>query len=205
MLVTDILDYDKRKVLVQLDGYLIFPLYKGEITKYRLQKDCEISDAVYTEIMKVLLPKRVKLRAMNLLQKRSYTTSGLRHKLMEGHYPEEMVEEAIDYVTSYGYLNDLRYAEEYIRCYSENRSKRRVMQDLFTKGISIDVAEQAWQQYEAENTLVDEEAQILELLRKKKFDVENADYKERVKMMNYLYRKGYSFDRINGCIQSEWE
>lgn len=205
MLVTDILDYDKRKVLVQLDGYLIFPLYKGEITKYRLQKDCEISNAVYTEIMKVLLTKRVKLRAMNLLQKRSYTTSGLRHKLMEGHYPEALVEEAIDYVTSYGYLDDFRYAEEYIRCYSENRSKRRIMQDLFTKGISTSVAEQAWQQYEAENTPVDEEAQILELLRKKKFDVENADYKERVKMMNYLYRKGYSFERINGCIQSEWE
>ena len=205
MLVTDILDYDKRKVLVQLDGYLIFPLYKGEITKYRLQKDCEISNAVYTEIMKVLLPKRVKLRAMNLLQKRSYTTSGLRHKLMEGHYPEALVEEAIDYVISYGYLDDFRYAEEYIRCYSENRSKRRIMQDLFTKGISTSVAEQAWQRYEAENTPVDEEAQILELLRKKKFDVENADYKERVKMMNYLYRKGYSFERINGCIQSEWE
>jgi regulatory protein len=77
------------------------------------------------------------------------------------------------------------------------------MQDLFAKGVSTNVAEQAWQQYEAENTPVDEEAQILELLRKKKFDVENADYKERVKMMNYLYRKGYSFERINGCIQSE--
>ncbi len=205
MLVTDILDYDKRKVLVQLDGYLMFPLYKGEMTKYQLQKDCEISETVYTELIKVLLPKRVKLRAMNLLQKRSYTTTGLRRKLLEGHYPEEMIEEAIDYVTSYGYLDDLRYAEEYIRCYSENRSKRRIMQDLFSKGISVTLAEKAWLQYEAENTPVDEAVQILDLLRKKRFDVESADSMERIKMMNYLYRKGYSLDSINKCFQSNWE
>lgn len=205
MLVTDIFDYDKRKVLVQLDGYLMFPLYKGEVTKYRLQKDCEISDAVRIEIVEGLLPKRVKLRAMNLLQKRSYTTVGLRRKLLEGHYPEAMVEAAIEYVTSYGYLDDVRYAEEYIRCYSEKRSKRRIMQDLFTKGISAVVAEQTWHQYELENIPVDEEGQIIELLCKKKFDTETADSKERIKMMNYLYRKGYSLDSINRCMKSEWE
>ncbi len=201
MLVTDILDYDKKKVLVQLDGYLIFPLYKGEVTKYHLQKDCAISDTVYTEIVKGLLPRRVKLRAMNLLQKRSYTTAGLRRKLLESQYPESMVEEALDYVTSYGYLDDFRYVEEYIRCYSETRSKRRIMQELISKGISSTLAEQVWQHYEAENTPIDEENQILDLLRKKKFDAENADSKERIKIMNYLYRKGYSMDSINRCMQ----
>ena len=205
MIVTDILDYDKRKVLVQLDGYLMFPLYKGEVGKYNLQKDFEVSNSVRIEILEVLLPKRVKLRAMNLLQKRSYTTAGLRRKLLEGHYPENLVEEAIAYVTSYGYLDDARYAEEYIRCYSDTRSKRRIMQDLFAKGISSVVAEQAWYQYESENTHVDEESQIIELLCKKKFNVETADSKERIKMMNYLYRKGYSVDSINRCMKCDWE
>ena len=205
MLVTDILDYDKKKVLVQLDGYLMFPLYKGEVTKYHLQKDCEVPDDICTEIIKVLLPKRAKLRAMNLLQKRSYTTVGLRRKLLEGHYPETMVDEAIEYVTSYGYVDDVRYAEEFIRCYSENRSKRRIMQDLFVKGIDVAVAEQAWHQYELMNTPVDEEGQIIELLSKKKFDVETADSKERIKIINYLYRKGYSLESINRCMKSDWE
>lgn len=201
MLVTDILDYDKRKVLVQVDGYLIFPLYKGEVTKYHLQKDCAISDAVYTELTKVLLPKRVKLRAMNLLQKRSYTTAGLRRKLLESQYPENMVEEALNYVTSFGYLDDFRYTEEYIRCYSETRSKRRIMQDLISKGVNSTLAEQVWEYYEAENAPVDEATQILGLLRKKKYDMETADSKERMKMMNYLYRKGYSMDSITRCMR----
>ena len=205
MIVTDILDYDKRKVLVQLDGYLVFPMYKSEVTKYRLIKDAELSDAAYIDIVKVLLPKRVKLRAMELLKKRSYTRYGLKRKLLEGRYPEELVEEALDYVTSYGYLDDMRYTEEYIRCYCESRSKRRIMQDLFAKGVSTEVAEQAWQSYEAENQPVDEVAQIMELLRKKNFHPDTADSKETARIMNFLYRKGYSMESINFCIRTEYE
>lgn len=182
----------------------MFPLYKGEITKYHVIKGAELSDAVYSELMKVLLPKRVKLRAMNLLQKRSYTTVGLRRKLLEGRYPEVIVEEALDYVTSYGYLDDMRYAEEYIRCYCESRSKRRIMQDLFFKGVSAEVAEKAWLNYEAENVPADENAQIMELLRKKHFDANTADRKETARIMNFLYRKGYSMGSINRCIRADF-
>ena len=200
MVVTDILDYDKRKVLVQVDGYLVFPIYKSEVAKYRLIKDAELSDAAYVDIVKVLLPKRVKLRAMELLKKRSYTRCGLKRKLLEARYPEEIVEEALDYVTSYGYLDDMQYAEEYIRCYCESRSRRRIIQDLSSKGVGAETVERAWQHYEAENRPVKEEAQIMELLRKKQFDPEQADYKERIRFMNFLYRKGYSMDSIRRCI-----
>lgn len=203
MIVTDILDYDKRKVLVQLDEYLVLPLYKSEVTKYRMIKGTELSEEVYTELMVELLPKRTKLRAMHLLQKRNYTREGLKRKLLESRYPEAIVEGALDYVTSYGYLNDSHYAEEYIRCYCENRSRRRIIQDLLSKGVCSETIEQAWLNYEAENDSVDEETQILELLRKKNFNPDRADRKETVRIMNFLYRKGYSVDSINRCIKAD--
>ena len=203
MVVTDIFDYDKRKVLVQLDEYLVFPIYKSEVTKYRVIKGAELSGEVYKELMEELLPKRLKLRAMHLLQKRSYTRAGLKRKLEEGRYPETIVEQALNYVTSYGYLDDVRYAEEYIRCYCESRSRRRIMQDLFSKGVNADIAEKAWLCYEAENSVIDEKNQIKELLRKKRFDITNTDRKETVRIMNYLYRKGYSMDSIKKCIKED--
>lgn len=187
-----------------MDGYLVFPIYKSEVTKYRVIKGAELSGEVYTELMEELLPKRMKLRAMHLLQKRSYTRAGLKRKLAEGRYPETIVEQALDYVTSYGYLDDMRYAEEYIRCYCESRSRRKIIQDLLAKGISADVAEPAWQHYEEENAVTDEESQIMELLRKKRFDAVNADRKETVRIMNFLYRKGYSMDSINRCIKADF-
>lgn len=200
MTITAIREYDKRKVLVQLDEHLELPLYKSEVNKYHLKQREELSIETYSELI-CILSKRAKLRAMNLLQKRSYTREGLRRKLVEGRYPKELVEDALDYVTSYHYIDDMRYAEEYIRCYCENRSKRRILQDLFSKGVSSDVAEAAWERHEALNAPVDEIGQIKELLRKRHFDSETADRKETAKVMNYLYRKGYNIDSIRQCIR----
>ncbi len=205
MIVTDILDYDKRKVLVQLDEYLMFPLYKSEVTKYRLIKEAELSEAVQKELLEELLPKRTKLRAMHLLEKRSYTRAGLKRKLLEGRYPDRYVEEALDYVSSYGYLDDMRYAEEYICCYAESRSRRRIQQELSGKGVCTEIIESVWEKFEAENQGLDEVGQIKELLLKKHFDAQTADRKEILKIMNYLYRKGYSMDSINHCIRVDFQ
>lgn len=203
MTITSIQEYDKRKVLIQLDGHLIFPLYKSEVAKWHLLEGEDISAEVYSEIMEKILPKRARLRAIHLLQKRSYTRESLRRKLADGKYPEDIITEALDYVESYGYIDDERYAAEYIRCYCESRSKRRIMQDLFVKGISKDVAERAWTYHEALNEPVDEVAQIKELLRKKRFDAEIADHKETARVMNYLYRKGYSTENIMYCVKCD--
>ncbi len=199
MTITSIREYNAKKVLVCLDGHLELPLYKGEVNKYHLTPEKELSDELYAELMSIL-SKRVKLRAMELLQKRSYTREKLRIKLLEGKYTKELVEEVLDYVTSYKYLDDVRYAEEYIRCYCETRSKRRIMQDLYMKGVSSEVAEKAWSCHELLNEPVDEAEQIRVLLQKRNFNVMNAGRKETAKVMNFLYRKGYSADAIKRCV-----
>lgn len=203
MTITSIREYDKRKVLIQLDEHLIFPLYKAEVNKFHLSEGDDMPAEAYSEIMENILPKRAKLRAMNLLQKRSYTREALRRKLMEGKYPEYIVTKAIRYVESYGYIDDKRYAEEYIRCYGESRSKRRIMQDLLVKGIANEVAERAWEHYEAKNGPMNEISQIKALLRKKHYDARNADYKETMRIMNYLYRKGYGTENIISCMKCD--
>ena len=38
MTITAILEYDKRRVLVQLDEHLTFPLYKNELIKFNIEE-----------------------------------------------------------------------------------------------------------------------------------------------------------------------
>lgn len=203
MIITSIQEYDKKKVLIRLDEHLIFPLYKTEVRRLGLEEGKEILAEAYGEIMEQILPKRVKMRAMYLLQKRSYTREGLRRKLEEGKYPKEIIEDALDYVESYRYIDDERYAEEYIRCYCESRSKRRIMQELYVKGVSKEQAESAWIRHELLNEPIDEIAQIKALLQKKKYDPTTAERKETARIMNYLYRKGYKSDSIFQCIKCD--
>ena len=101
MIVTGITAITKSRSKVFLDGEFAFVLYKGELRRFHLQEGSEISQRAYEEIMKEVLPKRAKLRAMNLLTKKDYTTAKLREKLMEGGYPEMIIQEALDYVASW--------------------------------------------------------------------------------------------------------
>ena len=69
MTVTEIKAVTKQKYQVEIDGQFAFVLYKGELSRYGIEKDREISDEVYTELVEEVLTKRAKLRAMHLLQK----------------------------------------------------------------------------------------------------------------------------------------
>ncbi len=201
MIVTNIFEYDNKRVLVQIDEHLTFPLYKTEVQKFNIVQDGKFSEQNYQEIIEQILSKRVKLRAMKLLEKRSYTRATLKRKLLEGKYPEFLVESALDYVSGFHYIDDLQYAEDYIACYSSRRSKMKIFQELIGKGASRELVEEAWIRFEHKNESVDESEQIKKILSKKQFDIRNADYKEKAKMYQFLCRKGYDTDCIRKCMQ----
>ena len=106
MQVTEIMELSKSRSKVYIDQEFAFVLYKGELRLYKLREGQEISEVTYQTIMNEVLPKRAKLRAMNLLQSRDYTTAKLRQKLKQGLYPDAVIEQALDYVASYHYTDD---------------------------------------------------------------------------------------------------
>lgn len=203
MLVTDIIDVTKTRSRVFIDGSFAFVLYKGELHKYHIEKEKEVNEAVYSELMKKILPKRAKLRSMNLLQSREYTEKQLKDKLLQGGYPEQIAEEALEYVKSFHYVDDDRYAASYIEYHAESKSRQRIMQDLIKKGISKQCIEEQWQKAEELGVSVNEEKMILEILEKKNYSDKDADMKERQKMYAFLLRKGFSCDKIRKVMNTE--
>lgn len=207
MQVTLIEELTSTRSKIYIDGVFAFVLYKGELRLYGVCEGATIDAEDYEEIMTKVLPKRAKLRAMNLLQKREYTTKQLRDKLEQGFYPEKVIEQAISYVASYHYIDDLRYATQYIIFHEESRSKRRIEQDLLQKGITKEVFQKAWITWEEEGGHQNEEEQIRKLLRKRKYDPSKADYTETQKQMAFLVRKGFSVETIRRVLRDsdlEW-
>lgn len=197
---TDIIELDKKRCKVYLDGELAFVLYKGELKEYGIKIGLEISETAYEEIICVVLSKRCKLRAMNLLQKKDYTTKQLRDKLDEGLYPKELVDEAIEYVRSYKYLDDERYARDYISYHMTTRSKNRIMQDLTGKGLSKELLLPIIEELYAEESGDIEFDQIKVLLEKKHYDPGSIDYKEKQKIMAFLMRRGFQISTIRKAM-----
>ncbi len=200
MIVTEIAELTKSRVSVELDGEFAFVLYKGELCAYGIKKEQAITETAYHEIMTMLLPKRAKLRAMNLLKSRSYTTAQLKEKLKAGGYPAAIIQEAIDYVASYGYVNDSQYAFDYIEYNKETKSKNRIVTDLLKKGISGSVIEDAWEETVGSDKQELEKQQIIRWIEKKHFFPQTATSQEKQKMMGFLYRKGFTIETIRSVL-----
>lgn len=185
--VVSIVPQDKKKVRVCLDNGDSFILYKGEAAKLSLFEKEEIDDAKYGQIMTEILGKRATKRAMYLLEQQERTEKQLRDKLEQNGYPTQCIEQAIAYVKSYHYVDDYRYATVYIRYHQEKESRQKLTQKLMMRGISRELIQRALE----EEFVADERAQIKELLRKRRFDPENADEATRRKTAQFLMRKGF--------------
>ena len=150
MLVTKVEQVTKTKYRVELDQQFAFVLYKGELVKFGIREMEEIPEEQYEKIRTEVIMKRVKLRAMHLLTDMARTERGLREKLKQGMYPDDLIDAAIDYVKSFGYLDDDRYAEQFVESRKGTKSKKEIRALLFQKGICAEKIDQAlekcWQE-----------------------------------------------------------
>ncbi len=200
MTITDIVEFDKKRCKVFIDGEFAFLLYKGELRDFGIKTGANISDSTYKEIIEGVLYKRCKLRAMNLLQKKDYTEKQLRDKLAEGLYHSELIDDTISYVKMYKYLDDERYARDYIAYHMTTRSKNRIVQDLIKKGISKEKILPILDEIYSEESGDVELEQVRALLEKKHYDPDIADFKEKQKIMAFLMRRGFQMSTIRKAM-----
>lgn len=136
--------------------------------------------------------RRAKLRALHLLTVMDRTEAQLREKLSAG-YEKEIVDEAVSYVKSYGYIDDARYVRNYIESKSRTKSRRQIEQELiYKKGISKEVAEQGF--LEAE--MADLTEVIRSYMRKKNIQPETCDPMQKQKFFAYMMRKGFQIEDL---------
>lgn len=136
--------------------------------------------------------KRAKLRALHLLTAMDRTEANLREKL-EVSYCDEAVECAIDYVKSFGYLDDAKYIKNYIESKSRTKSRKQIEQELiYKKGISKEEVRRGF-----ENAQVTDVSEVIRnYMKKKKIDPENCDYEQKNKFYAYMLRKGFQIEEL---------
>ncbi len=199
MTVTEIEPCTKTKFKVYIDGTFAFVLYKGELSRYGIRKGGEVSEETVQKIRTEVILKRAKLRAMHLLEDMDRTEAALRDKLRQGLYPQDMIDMAIDYVKSFGYLNDARYAENFIRSRQGSKSRKEIQAALLQKGVPAELIGHALELcYEDSG----EEEAVRSILRKKKFDPHSLEDREKQRIYAYLARKGFRYETVRQVIQN---
>ncbi len=94
-----------------------------------------ITKKLLTEVVGKREPKRELSICLN---RWTGVKESLGKKLTQGGYPDCCVDAAIDYVKSFHYLDDYRFASTYVRYHQDSLSRRQLEQKLMAKGIGRD-------------------------------------------------------------------
>lgn len=190
--ICEIKPLEKGKSALILDNGEELILYRSELRALSLSGQMELPEELYRKIMDEIIGLRAKKRAMHLLERMDRTEKQLYDKLLQSGYPQECIENAILYVKKYHYIDDRRYASNYIRCYQDRKSRLRMQQDLLRKGVRRALIEEVLE----EEFQADERIQIRSLLEKRGFDATECDEKERQRCYQFLMRRGFKSSDI---------
>lgn len=144
--------------------------------------------------------KKARRKAMLLLEHMDRTEKGLSDRLRQAGFSKEAAADAISYVKSYGYIDDARYAENYISYRMDSKSRQKLLQELAAKGVDRETAMEAWERA-AELQQPDERAVLRKSVEKKYAEGTELDEKEMRRLYGYLARRGFSFDDIRSVLE----
>lgn len=193
-------DTSGKKIYLNPEGSAGIYLYPGDIRKLRLQNGDRLSEEEIEQIRINYVIPRAKKRALGILAKRDCTKKQLIEKLEKSFYDNRSIEDAVYFLESYGYLDDLSYAREYIYYKKSKKSIRQIQFDLQRKGIDSTTIALALEEEGGQQSKED----LRKLFEKYSRKYDKKEAKDRQKVYMYFARKGYDRELILGLIE-EWE
>ena len=144
--------------------------------------------------------RQAQKKALRLLNVSERTEFQLREKLREGGFPPEAVDAAIEYVRSYHYIDDRRYAEIYVRSKKEEKSLFEIRMELRKRGVSEEFTEEALSEAD-----LDERRTIARLFEKKYGKQDLSDPKIYERAFRYFGGRGFSYEDIRAAVTEALE
>ena len=146
-----------------------------------------------------------KERAIYIITNYSKTEKQLRDKLKQGKkYTDETMDETIKFLKKHNFVNDEDFAKRFIELHKNSYSIKVLRQKLVQKGVKKEILDSVFD----DEIDVGEEALIKKLLLKKCPDYfereKDMEPKERQKLLAYLFRKGFTYDKIADIMKSNY-
>ncbi|MBR6397073.1 MAG: RecX family transcriptional regulator [Lachnospiraceae bacterium] len=181
-------------------------MYSSELRKFGVKEGCELTDERFFEIKHTCVTVRARKKVLSLLEMCDRPEGELRSKLRLKGYDEEAIDDAIEYAKKFGYIDDTRYAKNYISFNLGLKNKTKIIYGLTAKGIKKDLALKLYEEA-VEETDREEDPEMEALLKeiRKKTRGGELTYEEKTKLSASLYRKGFSLTLIKKALNTEFD
>jgi len=190
---------DPERVSVFIDRKFSF----GISLEIALSEGVRVGEELDTDRVKALVARdevgRATGSALNLLARRPRSSQEVRSRLKQKGFAEPAVEEALQRLEGWNYVDDADFARYWVENREANRprGRRLLEQELRHKGVDREVARSAIDAAEP-----DEFADALELANGKLRSYSGLDPQvARRRLAGFLGRRGYGFDVIGPVLQ----
>lgn len=183
------------RFLARFDNGESIRLSAGTISDLSLSGQMTLSEEEYETICSAASLSLCKQRALRIIGARAMSVKELKDRLIEKGETVENAETTVQWLLDINLLDDQQYAEMCVRHYaSKGYGIGRIRNELYRRGISRDLWEEALDQ------IPDQDDKIDHLLRKKIRS--NSPSRDDIrKAADYLYRRGFRRDEITSAIE----
>ena len=144
--------------------------------------------------------KEARKKALKLLEHMDRTEKGLYDRLLRAGFSEVLAADALAYVKDYGYIDDTRYATNYIMYRIHDKSRQKIFQELQQTGLDRQTIQNAWE--EASELEEPDERELLCRMVEKKYEPgTQLDEKEMRRLFGYLARRGFRSGDIFSVLE----
>lgn len=199
MKITAIKQQVKRadRYSVYIDEKYSFALSETELLRLGIYSGQEITQQELADLKDDSVRDKARYQALGQLSRRQRSEWELRDYLKRKEYQPEIIDQAIEQLREYGYVDDKKFAEAWIsnRRLLKATSARRLRQELKQKRVSDEVIDEALSEDET-----DENQVLRDLVERKR---KQTKYQDDLKLMQYLSRQGFNYDAIKSALESE--
>jgi regulatory protein len=192
MKVTNIKQQLKKahRYSIFIDNKYSFSLSEPELIDLNLKVGQDIEAKDLENLNSEVLYSNAKNSCFKLLSYRARSTGEIKEYLTRKKYDNEIIERVVDFLTDRDFLNDEKFAAQW----AENRqsikhaSIRQIKNELRQKKIDNIIINKIM-----EDQSIDEVGALKQLIDKKRTQLK---YHDDLKLMQFLSRRGFSYDKI---------
>ena len=185
---------DAKRCNIYLDGAYFCGMELITVISNRLKVGMQIEESALENMQAESETQRATDKAFNYIGGSLKTEKQLRTYLSDKGYMPAVVDNVVEKIKGYGYIDDKEYAAAYVESYSKNKGKRLILKELNAKGVSSSAAEEAIENIENE---LDSAIRIAQkYLKNKEPCIENKQ-----KCYRRLLSKGFDFDTAKEAVE----
>ncbi len=194
---------DPERANVFLDGEFAFGVHQRLILKHGLHAGRTLSPEEEQQITLEDAAEKAYAAALHYVAHKPRTEGEVRQKLSEKEIADDAAEQAVDRLRRLGYLDDAKYAREYVRGRMANKGYGpvRLRRELQKRGVDQRHIEDAfYHELDEEETL--EAARAHARKKWKRLDPDEDPRRRRQKLYGYLRRRGFTSDTIRRVTET---